>query len=50
MPEVNNAPYIIAAYVVTWIALIAYGVRLLRSTRRAATRYSAMHNETGRPT
>ncbi|MBV6520451.1 MAG: hypothetical protein MNPFHGCM_00565 [Gemmatimonadaceae bacterium] len=40
MPETNTAGYIVAAYAVTWIALIGYGIHLLRSTRRAAARYT----------
>lgn len=42
MPEHNNSPYIIAAYVLTWIALLAYAVRLIRTTRRAADKHAAM--------
>lgn len=43
MPEPNNAPYIIAAYVVTWVALIGYAIRLIVTTRRAAARFGATH-------
>lgn len=45
MPETNNSGYIIAAYAVTWIALIAYSVHLFRATRQAAARYEEKHNE-----
>ncbi|MEP7348231.1 MAG: hypothetical protein ABI877_23395 [Gemmatimonadaceae bacterium] len=44
MPETNNSAYIIAAYAITWIALITYGVHLLRTTRRAASQYQKKHN------
>jgi len=48
MPEINNVPYIVAAYVVTWFALIGYGVHLVRSTLRAASRYAEQHAKGGR--
>jgi CcmD family protein len=48
MPETNPNGYIIAAYVITWIALITYTLRLIRTTRRAASRYTEKHNESRR--
>ena len=48
MPETSTNGYIVAAYVITWIALITYALRLLRTTRRAASRYTEKHNESGR--
>jgi len=35
MPETNSNNFIIAAYVVTWVTVIAYAVRLVLVTRRA---------------
>lgn len=35
MPEANVWNYVIAAYVVAWVGLIGYSVRLLVLTRRA---------------
>jgi hypothetical protein len=34
--EVNEWRYIIAAYVVTWVVLIGYSIRLVAVQRRAA--------------
>lgn len=50
MPETNNVPYIVAAYAVTWLALISYGVHLVRSTLRAASRYAEQHEKGGTAT
>ncbi len=50
MPETNNTTYIIAAYVVTWIALLGYAIRLVRTTRRAAEKQARMPNASGRNT
>ncbi|MFN8573838.1 MAG: CcmD family protein [Gemmatimonadaceae bacterium] len=48
MPETSNSTYIIAAYVVTWIALLGYAARLVRTTRRAAEKQAQMPNAGGR--
>jgi CcmD family protein len=40
-----NGGYIALAYVVTWVVLIGYLVRLVRLTRRAAERWAATENE-----
>lgn len=36
----NNNAYIIAAYAVTWIALIGYAIRLALVSRRASRRFA----------
>ncbi len=38
---VNSWPYVIAAYAVTWVVLLGYTVRLVRTTRRNATSSSS---------
>lgn len=35
MPETNNNAFIIAAYAVTWVTVVAYAVRLVLVSRRA---------------
>ena len=38
MPDNNS--YVIAAYAVTWVMLLAYAVRLHRVARRAETQFA----------
>lgn len=36
VPEVNEWRFVIASYVITWLVLLGYTVRLARVRRRAA--------------
>jgi hypothetical protein len=41
--------YIVAAYAITWVALIAYAVRLHRVSQRARTEYHEASRDASAP-
>ena len=45
---VNNTPFIVAAFAVTWIAFIGYAIHLRNARKTAARHYEdAMHDQSG---
>lgn len=47
VPVPDNSPYIVAAYAITWLAVIVYGLRLRRTRAEAERRLANARQSAG---